>query len=242
MHALPRYTSFSAKENQLTDVDTVNVPIQGVFLSLPNLRHLVQATYTEHRLKVGHVPFTQFKKEVPVLARMWAAGQLLQWHTSFDPNNWAEIIAFVNRRFVDEHYAGIGRTRPSQVVHDANGQYAPRDTNPFRESARVGPLNEIDGDSRVEMRHNKDMGVDDIRSLDVWREWSLNVDSSRFRNKNKIPNWQRVGHRRNYDRENEGLRDRDWRTASRPVPVRGYDMSAIVDAPRRYKNYDWADM
>jgi hypothetical protein len=186
----------------------IEVSVRGLFLSKDNLRKLARDVYAKHR---QHGPvFTDIKKTIEEEARRWAATQPLEHRSAH--GDWEMVLRSINTDFVKQYpLACDASCMPSNV---------------FRESAYVGSLSEF-GDERRHVEY-KDMGVEDIRSIDVWREWRTDVSGRNFSRSNKIPIWQKAGVYRPYDRHNEGLRDRDMHTASREVPIRGYDMSSIT--------------
>lgn len=218
------------EKNKTTPIDTVNVDIQTLFASKSNVRHLTREMYVNHKSHGGKHPFTKFKADVPGLVKAWTDSKLLDWYEGLAHVDWDEVIRFVNDKFVEEHCHMF-------IQQEVQETYQPMDTNVFRESSAVGTLNEF-GDFR-EKRDYAEMGVEDIKTLDVWKEWHVDLHNSKFRRNNQIPLWQKAGHTRHLDRGNDGLRDRDYATASRRNPVRGYDMSGIYEGMRKYEDLSW---
>lgn len=240
-------TSVKSEKNRLTNVETINVGIQKTFLKPANIRLLIRRVYTRHRQEGGESQFTDVKRDVPDMARKWAVRELLDWYSSHNPADWDHVIQFVNDKFVTAHYqefrialshrgSSAAEWDTGNLPNDNNGRYDPIDVDVFHQSARVGSISEFGNES--EQRRYQDMGVDDIRSLDVWQEQRSDISNSNFRRKNKMQIWQKAGLVRHYDRNNEGLRDRNWQTASRPVPIRGYDMSGIHVTPK-HVDLEW---
>jgi hypothetical protein len=74
---------------------------------------------------------------------------------------------------------------------------------------------------KVAKYHN--MTADDYRNLNLWAPVNTYIDNNRMRNKNRIPEWQLIGHKRFYDTSDSG----SLRHEHREQVVSGYRSDAM---------------
>jgi hypothetical protein len=109
---------------------------------------------------------------------------------------------------------------------------------PFREKSVTGSINEFENNIR-EVR-NSNLLADDIKELNVWKQYDINTDKSKYRYGNTIPVWQRCMNVRHSDRSNEGFREgNDAYRSSLDNPIYAYDMRKVKDLMSRYQNEEW---
>jgi len=108
-------------------------------------------------------------------------------------NDITEVINAINEDF---------RKYISDKIHTHNT------FNPFREWARVGPSH-----NRIEKRF-RDLNNEDMQTLDYWRPFTIYSNNTHYRRNNVIPFYRATIHKRNYDKSNEGLVERDPNRAS----------------------------
>jgi hypothetical protein len=97
-------------------------------------------------------------------------------------------------------------------------------------------------DLLLKITSNEDMNglLYDIKELNVWRQYDINNDKSKYRYNNTIPFWQRSMNIRHADRSNEGFREgNDAYRSSLDNPVYAYDMRRVKDLMNRYQNEEW---
>ena len=205
------FQSLKDAANQFSPDNAVFVSIQEIFLSPANIRCVSDAMYkTLRSMDIKSAP-AELEKVLKTHALEWSAKKHVDSAQSAVTWDWIETLSFVNKRFVKEH---VCLFRLSQMG----------ESNVFKATTEfVTP----DG---VEEKLGREMTADEYKNMNVWGLWQVHASSDKFRYRNIIPVWQTAGAKRlvQMDRENEGLHDRNWRTASRPVPIRGYDMSEIV--------------
>ena len=84
------------------------------------------------------------------------------------------------------------------------------------------------------------MLADDIKELNVWQQYDINTDRSKYRYGNTIPVWQRSMNVRHVDRSNEGLREgNDSFRSSLDTPIYAYDMRKVRDMVARFEDEKW---
>ncbi len=184
-----------------------------LFLSDSNKVELINTMYKYHLQNGGISKKSAFVKIIPSLMKEYAIRNDLEAITYIMFENFEEVLEFINGEFF-ETYKDLFRKEES----------APHNPlmNPFKTKVDGKKLSELD--------------PDDIRSLNVWKKYTIYAKPSNFRNNNEIPKYRSTIHTRNYDRDNTGSGLEE--NVSKTNIIRGYDMSDIYKSTA-FKDESW---
>ena len=199
----------------------------ALFMDKKNVTYLSKYIYLKHRHNGGSLPEGLFCRAMPELMRMWSMKENID---AFDGGfNWVLTLDYINNKFVKDHVE----------YYTSEGS----DTNVFQAVIPVGTMNEYDG-CVYNTKMYKEMTAADYQNLDVYGPLRTFVSDSSgpYRNSNRIPVNQKSMSKRQFSRENDGLRSEHWARASLEAPIRGYDMSKILAATGRYNDLDWTEI
>lgn len=213
------------KNKPLVGIDYSTMSNSNMFLMRSNVAYICKHIYGLHRQYGGRLPEYLYVEAIPEMMRMWAIKENLD---SFEGGfNWVLTLDYINNKFVDdnlEYYAQEGV-----------------DTNVFRTIAPVGTMNEYDG-KKYQSKKYREMTAADYQTLDVYGPLKTYISNDGpYRNGNKFPVNQRSVNKRQFSRENDGLRSENWARASLEVPIRGYDMSTIIEQTGKYNDLSWTE-
>ncbi len=203
----------------------INLDMNKLFNSEGNTLLLSNNVYSIYQQNGGRVKKEKLYEIVPKLMAEFNNNKNLNNYElvemqATNQKNWSSILKAINYDFIKFCY-----------------KYFKWNTfNPFREYAQVG-----DNDHRRYKRF-QDLMPDDYCTLDLWREQFIQIDNSRFRDNNAIPEYRASIHTRNYDTSNEGLREGNSDRASLENFQRGFDMRTIYKMIDNYKDRDWYGM
>ncbi len=217
--------SYKSVRNKACSASAVAIDIVAVFLSESNRQLLTRSLYSIQRQNGGSSTLPQLRMVVKELASDFAKKNNLYRYETVDVEatgivDWVEVLRAVNGDFIRHCYRYM---RWNAFV-------------PFREWIETGPA-----DDRRQKRMT-DLMADDIPTLDLWRVQETQRSNQMFRYNNKIPIWQTAMHTRNYDTDNEGLRNDTADRASLEAPIYGYDMQPITSQIDRWKHKEWHGM
>ncbi len=214
----------SVKDNNNQETILEYKSNRAVFLDVINQKKLTLLFFTMHRENGGLLGSCFFKELIPAMMYAWAEEKNLDAFKSLDLQSACQHI---NSKFIKANrdvYLDSHRGPNSELVPDVNV---------FKQKATL---------AKGTTKRYIDMTAQDYGSLDVWRAQRVDQWNNNFRYKNKIPMWQKSMARRHYDTGNDGLTERDYRNASKPQPVRGYDMSGIYKGVGKQDNLSWASL
>jgi hypothetical protein len=238
------YGTVRSAKNIPTDFD---VDIEELFMSKNNQSYLSSQMYSMNKKNGGKSSLDKFQKLIPLLMNKYnkefpvknevyiddtetTVNQLgldmyrsnLGYNAISKRQNWLELFRVVNNKFINWSKKYL---KWNMYV-------------PFREKSLTGNINEFENNIR-EIR-NSNLLADDIKELNVWRQYDINNDKSKYRYNNTIPFWQRSMNIRHADRSNEGFREgNDAYRSSLDNPVYAYDMRRVKDLMGRYQNEEW---
>lgn len=220
------YLSVKDRKNAPSRVETIRMNNSMLFLSDANKKYVTNGMYSLHKKFGGGMEKIVFIEQIPKLMLDWSKKVPLDDMESLNDIDWMEILHFTNDKFMKKHYVHFKKTSPHSFKV---GNLGLPEINVFREDFETGEVNKI-------KKKGDHLTAEDIKSMDVWEPIEHYRSNDNFRCNNKLRIWQKAVQKRNYDRSNEGLRHGHSKTASRVVPQRGYDMSAILDSTNKYDN------
>jgi hypothetical protein len=215
-------------------LDTTTPNLKELFLHARNKNYVVKKITYEHRTRDNKFCVNGIARAVYPWMEKWAAEPgKIQSHEHYQKVHWIEVLDFINNKFIKEHDPMINSIDPHKPAYFGddyrNGKRnAKVDFNVQRIVSQVGVKNEKS--NTLEYKKYEDMTADDMRTLDVYRDWKVEVSNDDYRYNNSFPVWRTSVQKRHFARDSadQGLRDWDWRESSKPVPIRKYDMSAIL--------------
>jgi hypothetical protein len=214
----------SVKDNNNQETILEYKSNRTAFLEETNKKLLSLLFFTMHRENGGLLGSCFFKQLIPTLMIDWAEEENLDLFKSLDTQ---AACRHINAKFVK-----LYRDIYLDPHRGPNNELVP-DVNVFKQKATL---------AKGVTKRYIDMTAQDYGSLDVWRAQRVDQWNNNFRYKNKIPMWQKSMARQHYDTSNDGLTERDYRNASKPQPVRGYDMSGIYKGIGKQNNLAWTSI
>jgi hypothetical protein len=226
---VPEDIIMSVKDaNNQSFVDFTAISNEKVFLCHRNVAYMVKTMFIAHKKNGGSLKISNFENYIPKLMVKWSVKENLDSFEGWNNNHWVLTLDYINQRFIKDN---------DQSFHTFGG-----DVNVFK---TIAPVCSMDDDSNLQCQHKKydQMTAEDYQNLDVYgpvESWTQNNRVKRY--KNKIPFWQQTMNIRHYERSNEGFRSKNKNRASLEVPIRGYNMSKILETTGREKNLEWTRM
>lgn len=230
--------------------NALNIDLRKVFFSQKNQLYLANKLYIINKENGGKEPLEQFNSRIlPMMERydlLHDVGSISNTYYTDDANTTVTHLG------LDTHVNHMGTT---EITKKVNWLESFRALNkkfinwassflkwnryvPFRESTTTGVINEFE--NTVRDVRNFNLLHEDKQQINVWKQYDINTDRSKYRYNNTIPFWQYTMNIRHYDRSNEGLREGNdpWRS-SLENPVYAYDMRKIKDLKSQYQDEKW---
>jgi hypothetical protein len=208
---------FSHKEQINVATPIKERPYYDAFMSTCNQIMLCSKIYNLHKENNSTCPYLQFRSIVPNAMNVWAINKNINDYTT-QGRNTGNILDFINRQFLKENFQFYDNPRATF----ANSP----DVNIFKSSRMIG-IGGDHGDLMTREVAMKDMLVEDIRNVDVWRPINQYISTDHLRNKNRIPVNQTAMNKRNYDPNPGGYRQNVELSSLENVNS-GYNMSGII--------------
>ena len=205
--------------------DTNNRPIinnfpwtnSEIFLSKKNVDHMVYYMIALNTKNYTKTDPKITKRKVPPLMKKWATVTEIDDYESLD-NNIITNLEFLNKKFLTDNGCLFDIANVNSL-------------NVFQITNKV-----TDNCNRNYNKKFDEMLAVDYHTIDLHQYYETMTYNKNYRYKNSIPVWQRSMSTRNYDRENDGLRDANPDRASLENQIHGYDMSNIIKGSTYYDN------
>jgi hypothetical protein len=244
------YGTVKGAKNTPTFDNSLRVDVAKLFFTKNNVNYLVNTMYLANKQNGGgYEVMNVFQKLVPRLMIKFARDNNLRelynsYYADDDETSVCQLgldtyrdnlghVAISSKRNWIEAFRGIN----NRFVDWADQYLKPNTYVPFRMDMTVGSLNEFENNVRDVRGYN--LLADDYKELNVWQQFDINVDRSKFRYGNTIPFWQRSMNIRHNDRSNEGFREgNDAYRASLESPIYAYDMRRVRDMVGHFNTGD----
>jgi hypothetical protein len=187
----------------------IKQPNKYQFLQIKNQIHLIKEIYQLHKSNHGKLTYLDIRKKVPDNMVKWSSKNNLEeldfiMHDSesfeiFEHYQEPAVINYINKLFINDSkflYQSVSLSKSNTPID-----------NVFRSSADIGYF--MNDDNKIVTINKKftDFTAEDFQNLDVWKEKTVESNTSNYRYGNKIPVWQKSMNSRHYDSNNEGLRN-----------------------------------
>ncbi len=214
--------SHKAVYNKETSPNFARLDVETLFRSKPNQTMLARSLYRVNINNGGVSKLEKFVELVPIAQKEFCmrndiSQYQLAEEESDELRDWAELLRVVNNDFTKFCYNYLKWNH----------------FNPFRARIDVGPLG-----NRVSKKYS-DLMAADIPTIDIYADYNIERNNKQYWLENKIPTWRASIHTRNFDRDNEGLRNGDPDRASLDVFQRSFNMEKVESLIDKWTSKDW---